>query len=78
MGLPLCPCSVRRRPWRCQDVVLAGGNESAMSLTNFDDIDEEDRAGRKTRLFKRNETRGYIDTASLDAASVDKVYSSSC
>ena len=42
-------------------------------MTNFDDIDEEDKAGRKTRLFKRNETRGYIDTASLDAASLDKV-----
>lgn len=52
---------------------MAEGNESALSLTNFDDIDEEDRAGRKTRLFKRNETQGYIDTASLDAASVDKV-----
>ena len=52
---------------------MAEGNESALSLTNFDDIDEEDRAGRKTRLFKRNETQGYIDTTSLDAASVDKV-----
>lgn len=53
--------------------MLADGRESALSLTNFDDIDEEDKAGRKTRLFKRNETQGYIDTSSLDAASVDKV-----
>lgn len=60
-------------PTRLQDGVLANGDESAMSLTNFDDIDEEDRAGRKTRLFKRYETQGYVDTASLDAASVDKV-----
>lgn len=55
--------------------MLAGerNTSSNMSLTNFDDIDEEDKAGRKTRLFKRHETQGYIDTASLDAASVDKV-----
>lgn len=52
---------------------MAEGKESSLSLTNFEDIDEEDKAGRKTRLFKRNETQGYIDTASLDAASVDKV-----
>lgn len=57
--------------------MLAGGESSSVlsrAVTNFDDIDEEDRAGRKTRLFKRNETQGYIDTASLDAASVDKVF----
>lgn len=53
--------------------MLANGDESALSLTNFDDIDEEDRAGRKTRLFKRYETQGYVDMASLEAASVDKV-----
>lgn len=44
-----------------------------MSVTNFDDIDEEDKAGRKTRLFKRDETQGYLDVSSLDAASVHKV-----
>lgn len=55
---------------------MAEGTESSASsraVTNFDDIDEEDKAGHKTRLFKRNETQGYIDTASLDAASLDKV-----
>ena len=45
-----------------------------MSLTKFDDIDEEDKAGRKTRNFKRNETRGYLDIESLNSASVDKVW----
>lgn len=56
--------------------MLAAGKESSAldrAVTNFDDIDEEDKAGRKTRLFKRNETQGYVDTASLDAASLDKV-----
>lgn len=55
---------------------MADGKDSGSSLTNFDDIDEEDKAGRKTRLFKRNETQGYVDTASLDAASVDKASNS--
>ena len=50
-----------------------GSATLARAATNFDDIDDEDKAGRKTRLFKRNETQGYIDTASLDAASIDKV-----
>lgn len=47
-----------------------------MSLvTNFDDIDEEDKAGRKIRNFKRDETQGYLDIGSFDSASVDKVKS---
>lgn len=45
-----------------------------MSLVaKFDDIDEEDKAGRKIRNFKRDETQGYLDMESLDSASVDKV-----
>lgn len=70
-----CTCLLGGVPQQ-QDGVLATGKESsalARTVTNFDDIDEEDRAGRKTRLFKRNETQGYIDTASMDAASLDKV-----
>lgn len=63
-----------------QDAVLAAAGSEAAPLslarvaTNFDDIDEEDKAGRKTRLFKRHETQGYLDLESLEAASVDKVH----
>lgn len=67
-----------------QDVVLAAAGSEAVpgsapvslarAATNFDDIDEEDKAGRKTRLFKRHETQGYLDLESLEAASVDKVH----
>lgn len=56
-----------------QDDALARGVDDTAALTNFDDIDEEDKAGRKTRLFKRDETQGYLDTSSLDAASLEKV-----
>ncbi|CAM9500835.1 unnamed protein product [Hapterophycus canaliculatus] len=69
------PDELKTAQERHRDGVLEGGETSSTlsrAVTNFDDIDEEDRAGRKTRLFKRNETQGYIDTASLDAASVDK------
>lgn len=62
-----------------QDDALATGGEAMLSLsstTNFDDIDEEDKAGRNTRLFKRHETQGYLDMSSLEAASVDKVHRS--
>eukprot|EP00903_Cladosiphon_okamuranus_P006576 g6424.t1 len=69
------PDELKTAQERQRDGLLAEGKESsalARAVTNFDDIDEEDKAGRKTRLFKRNETEGYIDTASLDAASLDK------
>lgn len=80
---PSIPCLLLI-PCAKQDAVLAAaapGTEPSRALslakaaaaTNFDDIDEEDKAGRKTRLFKRNETQGYLDLASLEAASVDKV-----
>ncbi|CAM9903570.1 unnamed protein product [Pylaiella littoralis] len=69
------PDELKTAQERHRDGVLAEGTESSASsraVANFDDIDEEDKAGHKTRLFKRNETQGYIDTASLDAASLDK------
>lgn len=73
--LSTCAPVVIDRGFQRQDGMLAKGTESSAlsrTVTNFDDIDEEDKAGRKTRLFKRNETQGYIDTESLDAASLDK------
>lgn len=56
--------------------MLAAGAENRVSTTNFDDIDEEDKAGKKTRLFKSDGSQGYLDVSSLDAASLDKVWPS--